>query len=179
MSLSDDIKARILELENDELHFFDAISDRRHLVVSSAVRSAVTLPFPEGEKDRHAEFLDTLDLWTEEGIFSVSEKPDDHPKDTLLARTAPTAAGIWDIRCVDVDHGIRCLGAFAGKNIFVALIWAYREEIPCFDDFVIDCRAEWDRLFYPLPPYSGATLNDYLTSFYVSKETRGRRKNAR
>lgn len=178
MSLSYDIKSKILELDGSKLHFFEALDSAtavRHLVVSTEVRNAIYPPYPKGREDRHAEFLDALDLWVEGGIFTVSDSPDDHPRHTMLARTRPVGAGIWDIRCVDVDHGIRCLGAFGGKDIFVALMWEYREEIADFDACVMECRATWDALFFPLPPFSGGSIDDYLTSFKVLKETRRRR----
>lgn len=182
MSLSDDIKNLIIKAEGTDLHFFEALpssasnnSAARHLVISTEIRDAIYPPYPTGQEHRMAEFLDTLDLWMEDGIFTLSEKPDDHPRKTMLAKTNPLDAGIWDIRCVDVDDGIRCLGAFADKNVFVALLWDFREDITDFDAFVLEARAAWDALFFPHPPLISDSLDDILTGYEILKKARKRR----
>jgi hypothetical protein len=171
------IKAKIAELASADppvLHFFQpampGLKVERHLVMSSEVRAAIVEEFPD-EEERHAALLDFFQTFAGHKWLTVSENPAEHPPDTMVARNSPVAMELWDFRVYADEtrvhpqkRAIRVCGGFACKNTFVALTWDYREVIgEEFDQFVLDTRAAWDQLFYPLSPHKGNSLDDYLT----------------
>jgi hypothetical protein len=140
----------------------------RTMLVSPDVLAAVSPPFPDTEEGRRrAEFRQWLDSFSEAGEFSVSEDPNRKPPDAMLARVAPVGEQFWSMRVTEPEDtaGIRGLGAFLGKDKFVCLTWDYREHIPVFDDEVDAVRSAWRGLFGLQPPFSGETLDDYLTNY--------------
>jgi hypothetical protein len=138
----------------------------RELFVSEDVRDGVLPPWPKFRTGaRHIEFRETLDHFTQGHRISVSEQPFRKPNYALMARTHPTQNEVWDIRCPRQDQGIRCFGCFAGKDLFIALTWDYRENITDFGGIVEDCRQAWDSLFSPLQPFEGSNLDEYLSNY--------------
>ena len=112
----------------------------------------------------HMEFRATLDSITRGDLLPVSEDPYGKSPEAVVARVDPVGDEIWDVRCLAPNARIRCLGAFGGKNLFIALIWEYRESIE-WDEEIDRCKAEWYRLFQPLPRFKGVSLarNDQMT----------------
>ncbi|MBN9308225.1 hypothetical protein [Devosia sp.] len=157
-----------------QLHFFEpampGLEVKRHLVMSSDVRAAIIEEFPD-EYERHAALLDFFQTFAEQGILSVSENPKEHPPNTMVARNSPVAWEMWDFRVYAGKKSIRVCGGFACRDTFIALNWDYREAIgDDFDQFVIDTRAEWDRLFSPLTPFRGKSYDEYLSNSYLAEE---------
>ena len=147
---------------------FTGFETGRTMYVSPDILDLTTPPFPDTEEGvRLGEFAVWLDAFSEHGQISVSQDPDRKPQDTMLARVHPVGAEFWSIRVTEPDctAGIRALGAFAGKNIFVALGWEYREYISDFNDEVAAARAAWGDLFGSVSPHSGYGLSDYLTNY--------------
>lgn len=148
---------------------FTGFETGRSMYVSSDILDLTTPPFSDDEEGvRLGEFANWLDAFSEHGQISVSQDPDRKPQDTMLARVHPVGAEFWSIRVTEPDctAGIRALGAFAGKNIFVALDWDYREYISDFDDQVEATKEAWRDLFGSAPPHSGNNLSDYLTNYW-------------
>lgn len=145
-----------------------SLTVRRHLVMSSDVRAAIIDDFPK-DWDRHAALLDFFQTFAEQGLLSVSEDPDEHPPDTMVARNSPVDWGFWDFRVYAGKKSIRVGGGFASKDTFVALTWDYREAIGDeFNQFVLDTRDAWDDLFAPLTPFKGNRYDDYLSNCYLA-----------
>jgi hypothetical protein len=172
MSTFGSLKERIRELAGQRLCFLPPLIPAapmlRELFVSEEVLSGVDPPWPRNRTGpRHAAFRATLDGFTEGSLISVSESPFEKPNYATLARTHPARKEIWDLRCTRLDQGMRCFGVFAGKDLFVALTWDYRENIADFDSEVARCRQAWDDLFAPLQPFRGRNLDDYLSNYYV------------
>lgn len=138
----------------------------REVFVSADVRDAVSPPWPRYRTGaRHIEFRETLDSFTQNRKISVGEDPFKKPNHVILARNDPVEDEVWDFRCLREDDGIRCFGCFGGRDLFVAITWEYREHITDFNAEVEECRKEWDGLFAPLTPFSGKTLDEYLTNY--------------
>lgn len=173
MSITDDIERRVRELE--DCHLFHLLPEVRSdptvrtVIVSEEVLEAVTLPMSQNwEGHRCSMFRGTLDAFTRGERISVAEIPYDKPGDTILARVDPVTEEIWDIRSIDPIPGIRCLGGFGGKNLFVALTWNYRETLEDGEDWRVEierCKSEWERFFDKIPRFQGATLNEYISNF--------------
>ncbi len=115
-------------------------------------------------------FRTALDAFVAGEWISVAEKPFNKPPDAFLARVDPITNDVWDMRCIDPKPGIRCLGCFAEKDVFVALTWGYREDF-CPEDWPIEvgrCMTAWNRLFNQLSPFRGAHLDEYLSGNYYA-----------
>ncbi len=112
----------------------------------------------------HARLNALLTGFVEGDYITVAEDPFNKDAAAIMARVAPPEDEIWDFRCLDPKPGIRALGSFADQDTFVALTWDYREN---FDNYwpekVAECKAEWEHLFCNLPPFSGATLDAYIS----------------
>lgn len=137
---------------------------------------AVCPPWPENhDGTRRLRFRADLDAFTRHDEISVSEHPFEKPWDTHLARIHPVEKEVWDIRSLE-PPGTRCFGRFGGQNLFVALTWAYREDVESGDDWCRDddwgaeirkFEKEWERLFKGIPLFRGDTLDDYLTNYFA------------
>ena len=112
-------------------------------------------------------FRATLDRFTSGDRLTVAEDPFKKPSYSVIARTAPTEEEIWDFRCMTEDDGIRCFGAFGGKDLFIALTWDFRDGLD-FEAEVNRCRMEWDRLFNGIPPFRARSLDDYGSNFVAA-----------
>jgi hypothetical protein len=141
----------------------------RELVVSEEVLRAISSPWPlHREGERHASFRGFLDAFVNNEDISVSEEPFSKPWDTGLARVHPVEAEIWDLRSFEMLPGMRCFGAFGGKDFFIALTWNYREAIETKEDweFEIDrCKDAWNSLFGATERFRGRSLNEYLSNY--------------
>ena len=84
----------------------------------------------------------------------------------MLVRVDPVEDEIWDMRCIAPNPGIRCFGAFAGQDNFIALTWEYRENLLGASDWqreIEDCKATWTQFFGTLTPFKGESLDEYLS----------------
>jgi len=160
------LEERLLELPS----LFTGGETARSMIISTEVSAAVTPPFADTDEGlRLAEFRQLLDAFSEGGQISVAEDPHEKPPDAMLARVDPIPEEFWSIRVTHPEEsaGIRCLGAFADTDKFIALTWDYRETIGIeFDQEVAAVRAAWRDLFGSEEPFSGDRLDEYLTNFY-------------
>ena len=141
----------------------------RLMAVSADVEAVVTPPFADTEEGkRFAEFRAWIDGFLEGNELSVSEDPFEKPPDTMFARVDPVEKEFWSIRVMDPEDtpGIRGFGGFAGLDVFVALTWALREDIDDFDNEVTEIEDTWRDYFDDEPPFSGDSLDEYLTTYY-------------
>lgn len=156
---------RLFELRS----MFTGDETARSMIVSGEVLAAVTPPFPETEEGRRlGEFRGWLDSFLEGGELSVAENPDRKPPDAMLARVHPVEAEFWSIRVTlpEDTPGIRAFGAFAEKDKFLVLTWDKRELIGDeFNDAVNEVRSTWFSYFQTEKPFSGVSLDDYLTNY--------------
>lgn len=74
----------------------------------------------ESEIERYAKMEADL------GSFITSKTLDSK----YLYLLSPTRDSVWEIRTVRPDPGIRTLGLFAGKNIFIATNYVSRDQLP-------------------------------------------------
>lgn len=149
---------------------FTGTETARTMIVTPDVLAAVRFPFPDTEEGRRlGAFRYWLDCFSECSQISVAEDPFRKPQDTMLARVGPVEDEFWSIRVTEPEKtdGIRCLGAFAERDKFIALTWEYREIINNkFSKEVEAAQAMWQGMFGKEPPFSGDTLDDYLTNYY-------------
>ncbi len=141
----------------------------RSMFVGAEVYEIVTPPFPENTDGyRFGRLRADLDAFTEGRVISIAEDPYKKPNSTYLARTDPIEHEIWDIRSRDPKPAIRVLGAFSEPDMFVALVWAFRESLGGprsreWRDLIERCKAEWRKLFPTYQPHKGDSPRDYVS----------------
>ena len=139
----------------------------RTLFVSQEVFDSVQLPFPDNFNGyRLGKFRGTLDAYTRGNWVSIASDPYAKKPWAYFAPVGPVDLGIWDIRSMSPLPQIRCFGAWAEKDTFVALTWQWRDDINDFASEAKQCRQDWDELFAPHPPYKGKSIHDYIKERY-------------
>lgn len=122
---------------------------------------------------RHEAFRADLDAFTRHDMMRVAESPFNKASDADISRVHPTQNEVWDFRSL-MPPGIRCFGRFGGLNMFIALTFAYREDIEPGDDWLssrdwVDEIAlferEWKRLFGDISLFRGENFDEYLTNY--------------
>src|SRR5260370_22021007 len=99
---------------------------KRHLLLSVEVRSAIDGPWDNAEEERRLAYLrGDLDAFVTGRRISIALDPYDKDKKAYLAKVDPAGADIWDLRSIDPSPGVRVLGCFAEKDLFVALVWSF------------------------------------------------------
>jgi hypothetical protein len=84
-----------------------------------------------------------------------------------MAQLQPPSDETWDIRCRDPQPGIRLLGRFALKDVFIALTWEERLPLKDFGstewkEAIARCVVEWNRRFWN-QPLTGSYPDGYLS----------------
>jgi hypothetical protein len=124
-------------------------------------------PWPDSRDGRrYARLRGLFDAFTGGDYITIAADPFEKSACAILARVDPIADEIWDFRCLDPAPGIRSFGRFAEKDIFVALTWDFRENLQTADDWnaeIRSCKNEWKKLFGPLLPHAGKSLNEYVS----------------
>lgn len=173
MSIPDEIRVRIMRENGRRLFYLPPLlsSDPmvRTLIVSNEVKECVaSIPLGNWEGQRRGQLRGRLDAFTRGDLLTIGQKPYDKDSDAMLARTHPTKDEIWDIRSTEPLPGIRCFGAFGDKDLFIALTWAYREDIGSGRGWQIElrrCKAVWTEIFGSIPRLHKGSLNEYITRF--------------
>lgn len=175
MSITDQIQAQVTAHLGKRLFHLRPLlpgeSVVRHLVVSEEIRECVTPPWAGNWMGlRHSTFRGTLDAFIQGEELSVAEHPFNKLGDAFLARVHPVEDEIWDIRSIDPNARIRCFGAFGGKNLFIALTFAYREDITTTEDwdYEIDrCKGMWNQFFGSMNRFKGGSLDEYVSNYHA------------
>jgi hypothetical protein len=144
------------------------LGDQRKRCVLVTRHIAGDIMGPHGElpvDERLAQLRGDLDGFAMGEAFTIARKPLVKPPDTDLSPLHPVTSRVWDFRVCEPPEGIRCAGFFAGKDIFVALIWEHREKIQSEDwsELISDCQGIWDSLFNPLMPHFGEIPHAYIS----------------
>jgi hypothetical protein len=139
----------------------------RTLFVSQEVFDSVRGPFPENfDGYRLGMFRATLDAFTRGNWVSIASDPYTKKPWAYFAPVDPRDLDIWDIRAIAPLPQIRCFGAWAEKDTFIALTWRWRDDIDDFAAEAREARQTWDEIFAPDVPYRGATIDDYIKKRY-------------
>lgn len=153
-----------------------AIQDRtkRHMLISVNLQNALSGPWNSAANERRfGQLRGDLDAFVEGRLISVANHPYDKDKTAYIARVDPTSAEVWDIRSIDPSPSIRVLGCFVETDLFVALVWAYRNCLdgpggPLWKAFIQRAQHEWRRLFLTYIPHSGSAISDYISENFFA-----------
>jgi len=144
------------------------------MYISQEVRSFLDGPWPDPKQELRANRLRAdLEFFIEGRMIAVGWDPYQKEKTAYMARLDPSSDGVWAIRSRDPSPGIRALGCFAARDVFVLLIWSERESLdgpngPKWKALINVCKSEWRKLFPTYPPISGSDSNGYIsTQFFL------------
>lgn len=171
MSIRDEIRSRTQETP-PRLFFLppliEGVAIMRELFVSEEINRIAHPPWPETSSGRRfARMRSYLDSWSGGRLISIADDPYHKPKRTFMARIDPSQDEVFDIRCRSPKPGIRILGCFADQDLFIALTIAGHEDLTTEKEWRDEreaCKAAWRRLFPTYQPFSGATLNEYVSN---------------
>lgn len=85
----------------------------------------------------------------------------------IFARNAKLKDRICDVRVLAPRPQLRIFGAFAERDVFVALTYQKRDLLN-FSLGVQRCRKQWDLLFPELEPVLSENVNDYISDAVVA-----------
>ena len=85
----------------------------------------------------------------------------------LMSLLVPPEEGVWDIRCRDPQPGIRILGCFALRDVFIGLTWEYRLPLKDFEssewrNAISRSKTQWNLCFWH-QPFKGSYPDEYLS----------------
>jgi hypothetical protein len=152
-------------------------SKRRTVLMSQEIANLVYGPWPDGRMGNRCARLrgDLENLITAKNI-AVCWEPFEG-RDEQIGRLYPVRDEVWDLRSQDPHPGLRVFFRFAEKDTFVALNCSPRSvevswlnRIPLLGrtsrqwrNAMVECRAEWRRLFPTYDAHTGSNVNEYLT----------------
>jgi hypothetical protein len=103
----------------------------------------------------------------------VGRWPPSKDVNTVIALLEPPVDNVWEFRIGHPRPGLRILGRFAERDVFIATNWLYREDFRDsstgqddqrkWRDEVIRSKTIWMQLFPPYDAYSGSTLHDFIS----------------
>lgn len=105
-----------------------------------------------------------IDDFVEGGHISIGWDPQDKG-DCIMARVSSPDRDyeIWDFRLVP-KPGVRILGGFADKDVFLCITWDYRENFEGhWPEKIGECIDEWKRLFGSETPFHRDHVDEYLS----------------
>jgi hypothetical protein len=195
MSIRDEIKTLIGEKRLRYLPSrLKSPHERRTLIITPSLEAVVDpnyfnrLPLDDELRERYAKLRQDLDHFTEGYTVTVAHDPCNKPNNTFLARTHPVKGEIWSIRSWlkgdpredGKGSGIRVLGRFAERNLFVALEWEFRESLESKDDWgddwgdkIQETSLNWAVMFRSFGLYQRKVLDEYGSRFELATDNPG------
>lgn len=164
---------RLFELEPS----FEGDPIKRRMLLSDEVWGLLSGPWGSKTEERRCQALRAdLEAFVKGEELSVSVTPR-KAGDHLLGLLDPPRDGVWDIRSQDPRPGLRVVGRFAAKDVFVGLIPASRSVAvpyitrgpmgdygsPQWKEIIRQAKADWRRLFPMFPPVSGVNVSELLS----------------
>lgn len=183
MSMQDAIRGRVEGGEIVEIApTFPGDPHHRSLYVSPEIWTLANGPWESEKTSRKcARLIADLSAFVAGDQISVCNRPF-QAKDAFLGLLSPVSEGVWDIRLRDPDPGIRLIGKFALKDVFIALLpasrsvsvsWVGRGPLGSADSMewakiIRECKADFRRLFGVWPSLTGDTISDHLSANFIS-----------
>jgi hypothetical protein len=178
MSIRDEITAKIQEGRLFRLKPINAKDQqRRAVLLSGELNRMVSGPWATDEMGRRCARLrgDLENLITAEFI-TVCWDPF-KARDEQIGRLHRVEDEVWDLRSKKPKPGLRAFFRFADRDVFVVLTVAPRSvpvswlsklpllgrETKEWRNAIVECRAEWTKLFPTYQPIHGTSIDVYLT----------------
>ncbi len=104
-----------------------------------------------------------MDHYISGRIVSVGTKN----KKFHMTHLTPYRDGVWGMR----PQGLRIIGQFAKKDVFVGLNWEKRSDLidlPQWKQVARKCKAQWRGYFYTHQPLTSENHHDYITNIILN-----------
>lgn len=178
MSIYDEIK--VLEQDNRLFRLRPFVllpgqREKRKIYVSEEIKAKIQGPWGDkGDEYRSGKVHADLMAFTSKHMMVVARNPRQGGASDM-SRLLPPDREVWDIRSVDPKPGIRILGRFAEKDVFIGLTWEIRLYLKNFDsrewrDAIVRCAREWSLLFPAYAPLTGDYFGHYLTDAVFDRD---------
>lgn len=128
----------------------------------------------QAEETRFAAILRTdLERFITGGRIRVSLLGHGHPTEDMKRLSGTNE--VWEIKSERrTERGIRVFGCFAGKDVFIATHWHWRDDLEeraagkwnkptNWPREIRRCKYKWRRLFPTYPPHTGNTIDAYIS----------------
>lgn len=169
MSIREEIRARVAAGELFPLaQTIPSDKSVRRIVVAKSINDQLSGPW---NNDATAAQWNQIQADLESFVYgapvTISRNPR-RAKTAFLARLEGEKGQIWELRERTHKPGLRLIGGFAEKDLFVLLHWSLRIDLnnygsPEWHAFINNCKAEWKRLFLTWLPLAADDYNEYLT----------------
>jgi hypothetical protein len=144
--------------------------DARRVLLEPSVATALSGPWASPrDEERLMGMRALLESFLQGDLFTVRFPPAKNAR-VMIALLEPSADEVWEFRARR-PHNVRLFGRFAGRDLFIATNWRWRENLPNADgiddrwrDEILTSKATWNRLFPSYAPYNGTEINDYLSN---------------
>ena len=179
MSIRDEINGRIAERRLYNLEPALASDPvERTMLISAEINDHLIGPWPNvTAAKRFGELRADLEAFVKGEKVAVCLDPY-IARNAYMGRLDGPSDEVWDVRSRDPRPALRVFGRFAERDVFVALTWSPRS-IPLLGylrkplgdkdsrewrDAIIECKAEWKKLFQAYEPIPGPNLHDYIST---------------
>jgi len=148
---------------------FPGLPARRTVYFSEKVRTLIAGPWPGMDRNLVARCIEAR-AWFEHFVdgrrITLKTKP---KSKALMARLDPPGDEIWEARDLTSGQVSESLGAFAQRDVFIALTWAWRPDLRGrnseeWPQALQEYQAAWSELFGSVRPMTGSYPHDYLTN---------------
>ena len=180
MSIRDEINNRIAEGRLFRLTpLFSSDGKERTVLMSEEINRLVTGPWEEGPMGNRCSGLRAeLENFVSGAPISVCWIPFEANGNHQLGRLDKIEDGVWDYRSTNPPPGLRVFCRFAEKDVLVAFTCSPRsvhvswlDRLPLlgrqsreWKRAILECRAEWAKLFPAYQPISGGSIDDYISN---------------
>jgi hypothetical protein len=152
----------------------------REMYLSPEVFALIEGPWSSTDAEKRCnELRSDLDAFVAGQTRTICVKPF-QARNEQLAILHPVDDGVWDIRSQKPSPGIRVLGMFAQRDVFLALIPATRsikvdyidrgplgEKCdPAWAEIISETKDLWRRTMSPYSPITGDNPDDYFSEGY-------------
>ena len=176
MSIRDELNDLCAASRLYRLRLILRVQERREIYVSEEINSRILGPWDDKPDEYRCgrAYADLLAFIYRNPIV-VARNPRQGGS-SYTSRLMPPRDEVWDIRCVDPEPGIRVLGRFAEKDVFIGLTWEIRLRLKHFDsrewrDAILRCGTLWRQLFPAYPPLMGDYFADYISDAIFDRDS--------
>ena len=169
MSVQDEINVLVARGELFRLKpEYQLQQEYRAMYVSAQIHGLISGTNCRDEEDKFRWRSTRADLdWFVQGRVITVPVESRQGGDHFMSQLQPPDDEVWDIRCRDPVPGIRVLGSFGDKDLFIALTWELRNPLGEFGSIAWQeatnrSKAEWQRLFRSIP-FRGRYPDAYIT----------------
>jgi hypothetical protein len=177
MSIRDEIRAR---LDEERLRLIKPLMpgspEARLIYASDELHKAIRLPHADPqEAARRGRLQADFDRFINGRLVTIGGR---NHRQAYMKCLEPECDEIWEIRSIDPRPSLRVFGSFAEADVFIAMHIGRRDELggfnsPEFKAAIRYTKACWRQLFNTWPPFSGSTINDYITENVLDLRTFG------